>query len=801
MPGLASADSYSGSNLRVALMNGGLRGTRTSGPLKNVDSMDLRRDIVIPRDLSSRSRDHISTADDEDIAAEESLSHYCKPVELYNIIQKRLARQPLFLQRCLSYKISAAHQRSMKMTVAATGFSNSRGSAWGTLAKVSGKELGSNDLVFGRQSYSVLVMVTSPVKDLTKEGQFAYRLRKPKVLVVGQCSDTDVESSQSSVTFILPETRKLLLNAKRGDVVLFIVMAQEGRHIEASEAYLALANCSGRITWGKVAFTSICQMWLKSTREYSRMSIETRDPRDPREHSHVTTTNVDLKPGKLQHDNSEIEPSILLSSSTKVTNDRSLVRLQIRFIGEEAGHSNLVSRNTNGTLPSKTRAGRIVFHYLYDHGTRRKTEVTEEFSCPFCLSHCASFKGLEFHLNATHDLFNFEYLVSGDLQIVIVSIRSDVPLGPSGVLRSLDLDGPRSKEFIYWWPRSRSRRRKVPIKANVETMEKIGVPAQSLDLEKVTDANSVQDGVNVEEPHSTDEVVSKEIDTPPEIMEGPGNLEQQLQVGVNLDVGEDDSLSNGSNGLMSTGSDATADMHQRKEIGYKAQFQQNETRAGKVPDGENLGHIVKQRSVSAQKRQRMKGVLGERAQARARPNSTQGGACAAAAGAPIEDCALQPSALVPNRALPDRPDLSKSHASLQKRQYFHSHTAQPMDAEQLFGDRDSEDEVDAAIADLEDRRMLDDFVDVTGEEKEVMHLWNSFVRRNRVLADGHCPWACKEFTRENAQRFGTNPALRRCLMLFLVKLWNHHLVDGPTITSCLSIADAFDTQEPVSPKQ
>lgn len=94
-------------------MNGGLRGTRTSGPLKNVDSMDLRRDIVIPRDLSSRSRDHISTADDEDIAAEESLSHYCKPVELYNIIQKRLARQVRVLfflpftrlrLKCLSFK-------------------------------------------------------------------------------------------------------------------------------------------------------------------------------------------------------------------------------------------------------------------------------------------------------------------------------------------------------------------------------------------------------------------------------------------------------------------------------------------------------------------------------------------------------------------------------------------------------------------------------------------------------------------------------------------------------------------------
>jgi VEFS-Box of polycomb protein len=87
--------------------------------------------------------------------------------------------------------------------------------------------------------------------------------------------------------------------------------------------------------------------------------------------------------------------------------------------------------------------------------------------------------------------------------------------------------------------------------------------------------------------------------------------------------------------------------------------------------------------------------------------------------------------------------------------------------EQVFSDRDSEDEVDDDIADFEDRRvsnyclvlqahnfikliyntdnenvsnfiikylflqMLDDFVDVTKDEKQIMHLWNSFVRKQR----------------------------------------------------------------------
>ena len=44
------------------------------------------------------SRVHLS--EEEEIAAEESLSLYCKPVELYNILQRRAIRN---VMQCLSY--------------------------------------------------------------------------------------------------------------------------------------------------------------------------------------------------------------------------------------------------------------------------------------------------------------------------------------------------------------------------------------------------------------------------------------------------------------------------------------------------------------------------------------------------------------------------------------------------------------------------------------------------------------------------------------------------------------------------
>ncbi|OEL30176.1 Polycomb group protein EMBRYONIC FLOWER 2 [Dichanthelium oligosanthes] len=68
---------------------------------------------------------------------------------------------------------------------------------------------------------------------------------------------------------------------------------------------------------------------------------------------------------------------------------------------------------------------------------------------------------------------------------------------------------------------------------------------------------------------------------------------------------------------------------------------------------------------------------------------------------------------------------------LQKRQFFHSHKGQPMEFEEVLSDHDSEDEVDDDVADFEDRRMLDDFINVMKDEKCIMHMWNSFVSRQR----------------------------------------------------------------------
>ncbi|CAM6017298.1 unnamed protein product [Sphagnum balticum] len=290
----------------------------------------------------------------------------------------------------------------------------------------------------------------------------------------------------------------------------------------------------------------------------------------------------------------------------------------------------------------RNHRGNVEFHYLYYSNRCEKTEVTEEFSCPFCLVRCFSFKGLRCHLNCTHDLFNFEYLVCRTCSNVM--IRGE---------KTKERDG-----FV----------------ALTET-EKIVLSVKRQRLE--SRSSDARRGL------------AREDESPP------------------------------------------IDAH------------------GQV----------------------------------------------ATAGAPFDELGLPSAPAVRIRAEKTRqatPEAAEARNRLQllKRPFYHSHTGQPMAPEAVLSDRDSEDDVDEELAVLEDRRMLDDFVDVSNDEKDVMHLWNSFVRKQRVVADGHCQWACEAFTTLHSQYFASKPSLRRCLMLLLVKLWNHHLVDGSTLDKCLTIVDS-----------
>ncbi|XP_010531666.1 PREDICTED: polycomb group protein VERNALIZATION 2 [Tarenaya hassleriana] len=336
----------------------------------------------------------------------------------------------------------------------------------------------------------------------------------------------------------------------------------------------------------------------------------------------------------------------------------------------------------------KFRSGIVVFNYKDSRNIIQKTEVTEDFSCPFCFMLCGSFKGLRLHLSSSHDLFDFFFWSSDGYQAVNVSVKLDALR-----FEEITSEEERFQTFSFCSkPRKRSRK-------DDHDVEPLSM--QFLELESHNLASDTNNGI----PHLDDE---------------------------------------------------------NRPSGY--------------PNTIQLG-----------------GLFGMTSNIASTP--------AAVAHSSVDSDAksiLTSEAVVPatrTRKLATERSEARSYMLLQKRQFYHSHRVQPMALAQVLSDRDSEDEVDDDIADLEDRRMLDDFVDVSKDEKRFMHLWNSFVRKQRVIADGHVPWACEAFSKLHGKELLRCPPLFWSWRLFMVKLWNHGLLYASTINNCNLILESFRNQE------
>ncbi|CAJ1976585.1 unnamed protein product [Sphenostylis stenocarpa] len=90
-----------------------------------------------------------------------------------------------------------------------------------------------------------------------------------------------------------------------------------------------------------------------------------------------------------------------------------------------------------------------------------------------------------------------------------------------------------------------------------------------------------------------------------------------------------------------------------------------------------------------------------------------------------------------------------SLARWKKRKFYHSHKYQ---------DEDSEDEINEGAQEIEDRRKLA-CLKATEDEKRFVYMWTSFIKKQRVLADGHVNWACEAFTKYHCAEFAESPAL------------------------------------------
>lgn len=121
------------------------------------------------------------------------------------------------------------------------------------------------------------------------------------------------------------------------------------------------------------------------------------------------------------------------------------------------------------------------------------------------------------------------------------------------------------------------------------------------------------------------------------------------------------------------------------------------------------------------------------------------------------------------------------------KQFYHSKTGMPILPNEV--DCDSDDDVDESWITNQSDRLIDDFEDVTLEEKEFMKLWNRHIYTYRVYSDRCVPGVCVEFCKRDGATIMAS-GLRYNLLLHLLNLWDNALVDTETICVCMRIVDS-----------
>ncbi|PNT63119.1 hypothetical protein BRADI_4g11608v3 [Brachypodium distachyon] len=607
-----------------------------------------------------------------------------------------------------------------------------------------------NDVLPTQGIFPLHILYATPASNVSHEGhspvyQFSRACPLTSFIESG-------DSGQAKATFCIPGLESL---ADSKDNIILISYGQRGQNLcekypETPVQYSSSEKLGGKCSWGTIPIDL-----LVSTLENSiPFSLG---------HTVELTKEIRMSPGFVEQ--TFLEKNNCLTFCYRKTDATGSYGLHASIYAQEAGARGLspYSSYSDDDVPLfssprviRIRTGNVSFIYK----CKDKKFIDADFSCSICLVRCGSFKGLECHLTSSHDLlFRFEFSASKDCQAVNVSLKT-VALGPELLPAGMD---PRERMFFY---RRFKRCRRLEA-----TTEKI----------KLVDPNIMEPG----SPRNMGHIHAH-------ITESGSPEKAQKESDVDHVPKENDLPS-------SRYEDHAVNAHREESLGQPQTILASGACTQRGPaDAQALPASPAERAI-------------EEKMTTCFPNTIRTKRTGISVAQPSIDPSpalhgrnhLPPSVLKfgKTRKLPvDQDDHHRNRLLLQKREFFHSQKAQRMELEEVLGDHDSEKEIDYDIADLEDRRLLDDFSDVRKDEKRIMHMWNSFVRRQRVVADRHVPWACEAFSRHHAQELVDDPDLRWCWRLLMIELWKHGLLNGRTMDSCNVFLDNFK-KESTDPKE
>ncbi|WJX20066.1 hypothetical protein P8452_09665 [Trifolium repens] len=801
---------------------------------------------------------------EEKVVAEQSLSVYCKPVEFYNFLYHRiLQRTPSFIPRCLEYRREARREKRTQMTVMLSWNDEETQNVCPLYIGLARRDPNNEDAdIYTFRGSSGI------------DGN--YKIRAEFVLL-----EVNELAADGSLFLLFFTTEGNSNSSSR-------VNASLGPYDPTSHESIAEKIC----LYEKISFQSIYMAWDSSPsfRWGQRAEI---------------TTTLDLLPCILKYDVLNKGTTIAIQDLRNSEIVSTSKNVQIKIFAEEfRGMEKSVNyTNVRVNVPSspssssascliRLKEGKVKFNYRYFNNKLQRTEVTEDFSCPFCYLRCASYKGLRCHLLASHDLFKYEFSASEHCLAVNVSWNHDT--WRTEIIGD-DVD-PRLQTFYLRCKRYKHTSPEVACFEEFQGADSPALannadpPAFAMDVDppvfamdadppvltmgadppvlfKGTDPPNL--AIDADPPVLTmgadPPVLAKDTDPPnlaidadppvltmdadPPVLAkdtDPPNLAIDADPPVlTMDadppvLAKDTDLPNlaidadppvlaidadppvlaidADPPILSTDADPRFLAIDADPLVLVMDADQpvlaidadppllatdaDPTILANDADPPVLAIDVDPTSIATDADQLF--LESENPSGDIEFLKKADGNSATISGVANENVVSNPDQdFVPpisehDHATPAVPQVDnaakldkQSIAQLQKRKFYHSHKAQEMSLEEVLSDYDSENEVDPEVEDIEERRRLN-LHDVSKEEKEFMFMWNSFIRKQRVLVDSHIRWACKAFSILHGTELVKSRELSWHWRMFRLKLYNFGLIDGKVMNDCSIILEQYE---------
>ncbi|XP_045820159.1 polycomb group protein EMBRYONIC FLOWER 2-like [Trifolium pratense] len=743
---------------------------------------------------------------EEKAVAEQSLSVYCKPVEFYNILHHRiLQRNPFFIPRCLEYRREARRKKRTQMTVMLSWNDEETQNVFPLYIGLARRDPNNVDA-----DYSAVYLL-SQIYTFRGSSSIDRNYKIKAEFVLWEVNELAADGS----LFLLFFTTEGNSNSSPR------VNASLGPSDPTSHESIAEKIC----LYEKISFQSIYMAWDSSPNFLWGLRAE-------------VMTTLDLLPCILKYDVLNKGTTIAIQELRNSEIVSTSKHVQIKIFAEElmGMEKSLNYTNVRVNVPSSSssssssssrfirlKEGHVKFNYRYFDNKLQRTEDTEDFSCPLCYLRCASYKGLRCHLLASHDLFNYEFSALEHCLAVNVSLNYDT--WRTEIIGD-DVD-PRLQTFYLRCKRYKHTSPEVACFEEYQGAESPALannadppvfamdvdppvfamdadpPVFAMDADPLVLAMDVGPPVLANDTYPPNLTIDADppvlaIDADPPILaidmdppvlaidadqpilpidadppvlamdaDPPVLVKDADQPVLAIDADPPLLAKDADPPVLAIDADPPAIATDADQI-----FLESETPLG------DIEFLKKADGNSAT----ISGVANENVVSNPDPDCVP----------PISEHDYVTPA-VPQADNAAKLD-DQSKARLVGRKFYHSHKAQEMSIGEVLSDYDSENEIDPEVEDIEERMRLN-LHDVSKEEKEFMFMWNSFIRKQRVLVDSHVRWACKAFSILHGAELVKSRELSWFWRMFRLKLYNFGLIDGKVMNDCSIILEQYEKQK------